>query len=144
MVNINIHKQNSLGSSIIFKSVKRSRDPKVWELLHMAQACKNVRQKVDSKHLTPCGIGLNTDNMQMMGVTLPPSINLFPREQSIRFAGSILHITPYVSVTLGAKSSMISGNNFIGYSLSIQRKSVQIFVNFLLCRNVSKIKDMKF
>lgn len=110
----------------------------------MAQACKNVRQKVDSKHLTPCGIGLNTDNMQMMGVTLPPSINLFPREQSIRFAGSILHITPYVSVTLGAKSSMISGNNFIGYSLSTQRKSVQIFVNFLLCRNVSKIKDMKF
>ena len=49
-----------------------------------------------------------------------------------------------VSVTLGAKSSMISGNNIIGYSLSIQRKSVQIFVKFLLCRNVSKIKDMKF
>ena len=82
--------------------------------------------------------------MQMMGVTLLPSINLFPRQQRVRFAGSIPHITPYVSVTLGAKSSMISGNNFIGYSLSIQKKSVQIFVNFVLCRNVSKIKDMKF
>ena len=59
--------------------------------------------------------------MQMMGVTLLPSINLFPRQQRVRFAGSIPHITPYVSVTLGAKSSMISGNNFIGYSLSIQK-----------------------
>ena len=36
----------------------------------MAQARKNVQQKVDSKHLTLCGIGLNTDNMQMMGVTV--------------------------------------------------------------------------
>lgn len=53
----------------------------------------------NSKHFTLCGLRLNTDNMQMLRVTLLPSINLFPREQRGRFAGSILHITPYVSVT---------------------------------------------
>lgn len=42
------------------------------------------------------------------------------------------YITPYVSVTLGAKSSMISGNNFIGYSLKVLKESQFKFLSIFI------------